>query len=64
MRKFIIAFPFAFAIAFPFNAHAIVEDDAQWDCRTMGNHICGIDNSQHVQSGIYDNNGKLFMIIP
>jgi hypothetical protein len=25
----------------PHSAHRITEDDPRWDCRTMGNHVCG-----------------------
>jgi hypothetical protein len=31
----------------------IWEDDPRWDCRTMGNHYCGPDNSQGVPPGTY-----------
>ena len=31
----------------------ITEDDARWDCRTMGNRICGADNAQGVPAGDY-----------
>lgn len=26
----------------------IAEDDPGWDCRTMGNHICGPDPMEHL----------------
>ena len=31
----------------------IMEDDPRWDCRTMGNRICGPTNSQGVPAGGY-----------
>lgn len=35
-------------------AHAtITEDDPRWDCRTMGNLICGPTNAQGVPAGNY-----------
>ena len=33
----------------------IEEDSPQWDCRTMGNLICGPDNAQGVTPGDYSN---------
>ena len=33
-------------------AQTIVEDDAQWDCRTMGNHVCGSDLRQHERAHV------------
>jgi len=32
------------------------EDDPAFDCRTMGNHVCGPDNSQRVDPGVYSHN--------
>jgi hypothetical protein len=32
------------------------EDDPAWDCRTMGDHVCGPDNSQGVEAGVYSHN--------
>ena len=29
----------------------IYEDDPRWDCRTMGNRICGPTNAQSVPAG-------------
>lgn len=39
------------------------EDTAKWDCRTMGNHVCGPGNPQHVRPGLYSarNNGRLII---
>ena len=37
----------------------IMEDDPRWDCRTMGNHVCGPNNSQGVAPGYYDHRGEL-----
>jgi len=31
----------------------IDEDDPRWDCRTMGNLICGAGNAQGVPAGDY-----------
>ena len=31
----------------------IDEDDPRWDCRTMGNRICGASNAQGVPAGDY-----------
>ncbi len=36
-------------------APVIEEDSPQWDCRTMGNLICGPDNAQGVTPGAYSN---------
>ena len=36
-------------------APVIEEDSPQWDCRTMGNLICGPDNAQGVTPGDYSN---------
>jgi hypothetical protein len=35
--------------------------DTRWDCRKMGNHICGPGNPQRVKPGLYSgkNNGRL-----
>jgi hypothetical protein len=33
----------------------IQEDDPRWDCRTMGNLVCGPDNAQGVLPGDYSN---------
>jgi hypothetical protein len=37
------------------------EDSGKWDCRKMGNHICGPGNPQRVKPGLYSakNNGRL-----
>lgn len=35
------------------------EDDPGWDCRTMGDHVCGVGNSQGVAPGLYDQAGAL-----
>lgn len=37
----------------------IVEDDERFDCRTMGDNICGINNTQNVVAGLYNANGEL-----
>lgn len=34
---------------------AIEEDSPQWDCRTLGNFVCGPDNAQGVTLGDYSN---------
>lgn len=31
----------------------ILEDESGWDCRTMGNRICGPGNAQGVAPGYY-----------
>lgn len=36
----------------------ITEDDPRWDCRTMGNHICGPRNTEGRPDGCYSN-GRL-----
>jgi hypothetical protein len=32
---------------------AVQEDSPAWDCRTMGNKVCGADNAQGVAPGYY-----------
>lgn len=39
--------------ASPAIASPVTEDDPSWDCRTMGNQICGATNAQGVQAGQY-----------
>lgn len=39
----------------------IAEDESGWDCRTMGNRVCGPDNAQGVIAGQY---GPDALIIP
>lgn len=39
----------------------ITEDDPRWDCRTMGNRVCGPANGQGVIAGQYGPDG---LIIP
>lgn len=34
----------------------IAEDNPKWDCRTMGNHVCGPDNGNH-WAGLYFTDG-------
>lgn len=34
-------------------ADVIQEDDPRWDCRTMGDLVCGPTNSQGVAPGLY-----------
>jgi hypothetical protein len=45
----------------PHPAHPtkIWEDDPRWDCRTMGNRVCGPGNVQGAPVGIYDESGVL-----
>jgi hypothetical protein len=31
----------------------VLEDNPAWDCRTDGNRVCGLSNSQHVPAGRY-----------
>lgn len=38
---------------------AITEDDPRWDCRTMGDHVCGPHNSNAVAPGLYNEGGLL-----
>lgn len=45
-------------------AQAVVfveEDDPAWNCRTMGNRICGPGNSNGVTPGIYTSQGNLIL---
>lgn len=35
-------------------AQATPEDSPSWDCRTMGNHVCGPYNPQGADPGLYD----------
>jgi len=37
----ILAFGSSGIVHRPAQAHTIEEDDPRWDCKTMGNHICG-----------------------
>lgn len=30
------------------------EDDPGWNCATMGNHVCGPGNTEHLPAGCYD----------
>lgn len=39
----------------PSPAPVIEEESPQWDCRTMGNLVCGPDNAQGVTPGDYSN---------
>lgn len=36
---------------------AITEDSDEWNCATMGNHICGPGNSTGLRPGRYDQEG-------
>lgn len=38
---------------------AITEDDPRWDCRTMGDHVCGPHNSNAAAPGLYNDGGLL-----
>lgn len=40
-------------------AAIVQEDSPAWDCRTMGNHLCGPGNSNGVVPGFYQD-GKLY----
>ena len=35
------------------------EDQPGWDCRTMGNHVCGPNNDMGYTPGYYDSRGEL-----
>ena len=41
------------------HATAIQEDDPGWDCRTMGDRICGPTNSNLVAAGCYNDGAQL-----
>lgn len=43
-----------FALPAPADAAPIQEDDPAWDCRTMGDQVCGPHNTQGVPPGLYD----------
>lgn len=53
--------PDATATESPSFSGIITEDDPRWDCRTMGNLICGPANAQGVVAGQYSPDG---LIIP
>jgi hypothetical protein len=40
-------------------ADPVTEDDPAWDCRTMGDQVCGPHNSQGLPPGLYDAQGRL-----
>lgn len=42
------------AVAYATPAGQIQEDDPRWDCRTMGDLVCGPTNSQGVAAGRYE----------
>lgn len=44
---------FLFGLMGTAQAETIYEDDPRWDCRTMGNFVCGPANSQGVPMGHY-----------
>ena len=48
---FVVGAPVASADPGP--GTAITEDDPRWDCRTMGDHVCGPHNSNAVAPGVY-----------
>lgn len=37
----------------------VMEDDPNWDCVTMGNRVCGVNNTQGVVAGCYNDNEEL-----
>ena len=59
MRKALAALALAVAVAAGAgsSAHAIEEDDPQWDCRTQGNHLCGtwIEGTHYI--AVFDETG-------
>ncbi|OBC03354.1 hypothetical protein A5784_14035 [Mycobacterium sp. 852013-50091_SCH5140682] len=40
-------------------AQAIEEDQPGWDCRTMGNRICGPDNAQGLAAACYNDQAEV-----
>lgn len=67
----IVAFLVLFGSAAGFHAYdvqsvashgVIEEDDPRWDCRTMGNRVCGPDNAQDVPAGDYTNGPERVVI--
>lgn len=38
---------------------AVPEDDSAWDCRTMGDRVCGPTNSSGVDAGCYNDSGTM-----
>lgn len=44
----------AHAIGAASAAHGITEDSPGWNCRTMGNHLCGRSGVLHVQGSPID----------
>lgn len=40
------------------------DDSPLFDCRTMGNRICGADNDQNVAPGCYDDVARLVAPLP
>lgn len=58
MTRVIATIAVAFALSNAY-AHATTEDDASWDCRIMGDRVCGVNNAQHVTPGLYDAHGTL-----
>lgn len=41
------------------SAGPVQEDDPGWSCITMGNRVCGLDNSNGVTPGCYDDTSTL-----
>lgn len=43
LRLKVIALVVVFLLAAANDAQAMFEDDPRWNCRTMGNQVCGVD---------------------
>lgn len=58
----------AFGLAMPAHAHAdptrVEEDSDDWDCTTMGDRVCGPNNSNHVTAGCYNDSAQLVAVWP
>lgn len=62
--KLMIGATLAFGLPSAEDSRAVVvaqceEDQACWDCATMGNRVCGPDNPQGMPAGRYDVDGVL-----
>lgn len=53
-----IGMPLALQPVFMQADQICMEDEACWDCASMGNEVCGPDNSQGIPAGNYSITGK------
>ena len=42
----------------------VQEDQPGWDCRTMGNRVCGPDNSQGLAAACYNDRAEVVAVWP